>query len=431
MIERDLKGTGFGSFTRSTTRRQTRRPTERYDWSARMRKLSVSLVVLSMLPLLGCSSPSRSAAPRSLPPIVASAQPEPAAAPWFPSIALPAATDVIPIPADAYPIWIDDTQAYLGLPAVPVVQLPPKAARAGQGFGIDKKPSPNDGFVNPLADAIERRSCGPDGRVPDAAVLYASAAMEYRVVIDALYTLSRLGYRRVFLATSSSTSGPSRVGLRLPGRDKWQLALFVHQDGFDLSSKPTGGEPLECPGAPPSKRRGLDIPALGTCVKAIAPEGAQIYLSPDGDLPLQTVVSVLESIGGRRIVVTAFPTSQPAVNPERKVTSATHVGNPVTVVTAMRQPFRDCYNQALATTPDAEGTIRLTMKVSADGTVSDTAATVKGKLGSAVECVRAVAARAKFEPPEGGSAVIVVPVTFVRTERGTPGAPRCGQSVAM
>ncbi|GMV19187.1 MAG: hypothetical protein AMXMBFR56_74110 [Polyangiaceae bacterium] len=99
------------------------------------------------------------------------------------------ATDVTPIPGDAFPVWIDDTQAYLGLPAVPVVQLPPKAARAEQGFGIDKKPSPNDGFVNPLADAIERRPCGPNGRVPDAAVLYAPATMDYRVVIDALYTL--------------------------------------------------------------------------------------------------------------------------------------------------------------------------------------------------------------------------------------------------
>src|SRR5262245_51481809 len=39
----------------------------------------------------------------------------------------------------------------------------------------------------------------------------------------------------------------SRVGLRLPGRDRWQLAVFLHRDSFTLSSKPSGGEPLACP----------------------------------------------------------------------------------------------------------------------------------------------------------------------------------------
>lgn len=388
-----------------------------------------SLLVL-FAGLLSCSSPSRTAVPPPAPPIVASAQPELAAAPWFPSIALPVATDVIPIPGDAYPIWIDDTQAYLGLPAVPVVPLPPKAARAEQGFGNDKKPSPNDGFVNPLADAIERRPCGPDGRVPDAAVLYASATIEYRVVIDALYTLSRLGYRRMFLATATSAPGPSRVGLHLPGRDQWQMAVVLHRGGFELSSKPTGGQPLACPD---SLQRGstaaTGVGRLGTCIKALTPAGAQLYFSPDGDVPLQTAVSAAEAIGRERLIVFAFPTPQNVGATSTK--PAGNVSNAAQVVGAMRQAFRDCYNQALATMPEADGTIRLTIKVSADGTVSDTAATVKGKLGSAVECVRAVAARAKFEPPEGGSAVIVVPVTFVRTERGTPGAPRCGQSVTM
>lgn len=307
-----------------------------------------------------------------------------------------------------------------------MVHLPPKAARAEQGFGNDKKPSPNDGFVNPLADAIERRPCGPDGRVPDAAVLYASATTEYRVVIDALYTLSRLGYRRIFLATAVNVQGPSRVGLHLPGRDQWQLAVVLHRSGFELASKPTGGQPIACPD---SLQRGstaaVDVARLGTCIKALIPAGAQLYFSPDGDVPLQTAVSAAEAIGRERLIVFAFPTPQNAGPTGSKQTGS--VSNAAQVVGAMRQAFRDCYNQALATMPESEGTIRLTIKVSADGTVSDTAATVTGKLGTAVECVRSVAGRAKFEPPDGGSAVITVPVTFVRTETATPGAPRCGR----
>lgn len=381
--------------------------------------------LLVMLWLFGCASPSRTAAPPSAP-IVASAQPEPAAPPWFPPIALPAATDVIPIPHDAYPIWLDDTQAYLGLPAVPVVQLPPKAARAEQGFGNDKKPSPNDGFVNPLADAIERRPCGPDGRVPDAAVLYAPATMEYRVIIDALYTFSRLGYRRMFLATAANVPGPSRVGLHLPGRDQWQMAVVIHRSGFELSSKPTGGQPIACPDSlQRGSTSGIDVRQLGACIKALTPAGAQLYFSPDGDVPLQTAVAAAEAIGRERLVVFAFPTPQNVGHTGSKATGS--VSNAAQVVGAMRQAFRDCYNQALATMPDAEGTIRLTIKVSADGTVGDTSVSVTGNLGSTVACVRAVAGRAKFEPPEGGQAVITVPVTFERTERGMPGAPRCGQ----
>lgn len=392
-----------------------------------MRKLTRSLLVLSAWPLFSCTSPSRNAGPPPSPLIVASAQREPAASPWFPPIALPTATDVIPIPGDAYPIWIDDTQAYLGLPAVPVVPLPPKAARAEQGFGSDKKPSPNDGFVNPLADAIERRPCGPDGRVPDAAVLYAAATLEYRVVIDALYTFSRLGYRRVFLATAASAPGPSRVGLHLPGRDQWQMAVVLHRDGFELSSKPTGGQPIVCPDSlQRGSTSGIDVRRLGDCIKALTPAGAQLYFSPDGGVPLQTAVSAAEAIGRERLVVFAFPTPRSAA-PTGSNNKTGSVSNAAQVVGAMRQAFRDCYNQALATMPEADGTIRLTIKVSADGTVSDTSASVTGKLGSTVECVRTVATRAKFEPPEGGSAVITVPVTFVRTERGSPGAPRCGQ----
>ncbi|GMV16990.1 MAG: hypothetical protein AMXMBFR56_52140 [Polyangiaceae bacterium] len=169
----------------------------------------------------------------------------------------------------------------------------------------------------------------------------------------------------------------------------------------------------------------MDVGRLGTCIKALTPAGAQLYFSPDGDVPLQSAVAAAEAIGRERLVVFAFPTPQDVGATSAK--PAGNVSNAAQVVGAMRQAFRDCYNQALATMPDAEGTIRLTIKVRADGTVSDTAAIVTGKLGTAVECVRSVAGRAKFEPPEGGSAVIKVPVTFVRTENATPGAPRCGR----
>jgi hypothetical protein len=80
----------------------------------------------------------------------------------------------------------------------------------------------------------------------------------------------------------------------------------------------------------------------------------------------------------------------------------------------MRPGFRRCYNQELANNPDAEGSIHLSIRVGPGGEVTGVSATVSGNLGSAVACVKARAAAAQFAPPDGGSAVVQVPVTFVK-----------------
>jgi len=90
------------------------------------------------------------------------------------------------------------------------------------------------------------------------------------------------------------------------------------------------------------------------------------------------------------------------------------VANASRVVAGMRAGFRNCFNRELASNPDASGTIRLTIKVGPGGEVQSVTAAPSGALGSAVECVKARARSANFDPPEGGSAVIVVPVTFVK-----------------
>jgi hypothetical protein len=90
------------------------------------------------------------------------------------------------------------------------------------------------------------------------------------------------------------------------------------------------------------------------------------------------------------------------------------VANASRVVAGMKAGFRNCFNRELASNPDAQGTIRLTIKVGPGGEVQNVTAAPSGSLGSAVECVKARARSAQFEPPEGGSAVIVVPVTFVK-----------------
>lgn len=94
--------------------------------------------------------------------------------------------------------------------------------------------------------------------------------------------------------------------------------------------------------------------------------------------------------------------------------SGGEVANASRVVAGMRAGFRNCFNRELAQNPDAQGKIDLSIKVGPGGEVQSVNAAASGNLGSAVECVKARARSAQFDPPSGGSAVIKVPVTFVK-----------------
>lgn len=88
--------------------------------------------------------------------------------------------------------------------------------------------------------------------------------------------------------------------------------------------------------------------------------------------------------------------------------------NAVQVVAALRSDFRGCYQNGLAEDRTLAGSIRVIIRVGADGAVTDVHGTPTGRLSpSVVDCVLGRAHRARFEPPQGGSAVIAVPVTFV------------------
>lgn len=91
------------------------------------------------------------------------------------------------------------------------------------------------------------------------------------------------------------------------------------------------------------------------------------------------------------------------------------VSNAARVVAGMRAAFRACYQRGLNENPDAQGSIRLVIRVGPGGEVSGVTATPSGNLpASVVSCVQARAKAAQFDAPEGGSAAINVPVTFVK-----------------
>lgn len=91
------------------------------------------------------------------------------------------------------------------------------------------------------------------------------------------------------------------------------------------------------------------------------------------------------------------------------------VSNAAAVVASMRAGFRRCYQRGLEQNPDIAGSIRLTIQVGPGGGVSSVAASPSGNIpAGVVSCVRARAQAAQFAPPDGGSAVINVPVSFVK-----------------
>jgi outer membrane biosynthesis protein TonB len=85
------------------------------------------------------------------------------------------------------------------------------------------------------------------------------------------------------------------------------------------------------------------------------------------------------------------------------------------VVAQMRAGFRACYNRGLAENPDIEGKIALSIKVGPTGQVLSVTATKTGNVpASVIDCVKARANSANFAPPQGGAAVVQVPVSFVK-----------------
>ncbi len=95
--------------------------------------------------------------------------------------------------------------------------------------------------------------------------------------------------------------------------------------------------------------------------------------------------------------------------------SGGNVSNAARTVAGMRAGFRACYQRGLNENPDAAGSIGLTIRVGPGGEVLSVSAKQTGTISPAVvACVQARAKSAQFSPPDGGSAVVMVPVTFVK-----------------
>jgi hypothetical protein len=79
-------------------------------------------------------------------------------------------------------------------------------------------------------------------------------------------------------------------------------------------------------------------------------------------------------------------------------------------VYGMRAGIRQCYMRGLEKYPDAEGGVRLALHVGPNGEVQNVIASSSGLPGEIVSCIANRARAAQFGEPEGGSAVVTVPI---------------------
>jgi len=89
------------------------------------------------------------------------------------------------------------------------------------------------------------------------------------------------------------------------------------------------------------------------------------------------------------------------------------VSNADRVVAGMRAGFRACYNRGLASNPDLHGSVKVVAKVGPNGDVVSATPQGGSTLGDdVIDCVVRRVKSAQFDPPSGGGATIVIPVTF-------------------
>jgi hypothetical protein len=347
-----------------------------------------------------------------------------------PLLDLPVAIVTELLPIGAYPVFITRSELLVGSPARSVLLLPAPRERSQYGVGGAHKSSPLDGYVTPFGQALAGRRCGANGKVSPVVVVYADADVEYRVLMDVLYSLSKLGYSDVFLATRSSTAQSQPAdkatrGIRVRARRTATHTVELKPEGLTLRSQagatfaPDCSQLSEPASANPAP---LNLVAMAGCAnKWVGPTG-NLHLVTAGGTPVQAIVPVLETLSQHRAVTPIFPNSHTPDVRDGTIgggpagSNADNVSNAAKVVASLRPAFRACYDQELKVVPSRTGKLRLTIRVGAQGNVNEVTVKAEGELVSTVSCVKAVAEAAKFAPPAGGAAVIAVPVTFVKEQ---------------
>jgi hypothetical protein len=141
---------------------------------------------------------------------------------------------------------------------------------------------------------------------------------------------------------------------------------------------------------------------------------------PGGDIVAPGRRSGLQDLGGTTAGVPTGVGSGVTVKPPPGTTTTItppstigNVPNADRTVAGLKAGYRRCYMRGLDGTPDAEGTVELTVKIGSNGEVSSVSTRGGTRLGGEiVGCLVRHTRDAHFDPPQGSSATVVIPITF-------------------
>jgi hypothetical protein len=277
-----------------------------------------------------------------------------------------------------YSDWLDpivDEQASLAGLVDTLDQLPPPPPVEEHKDEEDAKPDNTQAETKPDPKPAAASSKMPDPGSGQKLSQAQAAALSNELEQFSMATLAALG-----------ASGPATEGVLKGGDVPTGLldAAAASSAGVGIGGdlKLGGGGGAIRPGA-----NGGGLGAIGSAGKGSSGEtgGVQTVAGPKGNVTAGSSVA------------------------------AGSVSDASRVVASMTAGFRRCYNKSLETNPDASGSIRMVLRIGPGGEVSSLTATPSGNLPeSVVGCVSARARGARFSPPDGGSAVVEVPVSFVK-----------------
>lgn len=203
-------------------------------------------------------------------------------------------------------IYVTERRLVLVGEQVLTVQLPDRATQAAEGVGRSNKLGPNDLRVIPLERSLRLI---PDSK-KESAIVFADAAVPYRILIEILFTLGQNGCQVWLLVTQShDPSGLAEHGLRttVPFRlGKSAATILIRKQGIAVK---IGDGQAECG----TQIRDVSAPAsssvgdgqLRTCLKALqenisavvsetGSDPGLVFVAAELSTPYQEIVSTID-----------------------------------------------------------------------------------------------------------------------------------------
>ena len=112
------------------------------------------------------------------------------------------------------------------------------------------------------------------------------------------------------------------------------------------------------------------------------------------------------------VMTRTFSHPDPVVSPVEPPTNS-NITNAASVVSSMRPGFRDCYQRSLDAHGRFSASVRLSLRVDADGKIASVTARGTNAPRDMIECIFTEVGRHVFDPPMGGAAVVNIPVNLV------------------